>query len=713
MYTGKKLSVKALDNGIAELCFDATDASVNVFNNATVAELTQALDVIEKAEGITGLLVTSAKSVFIAGADISEFGGVFKSTAAEMKAYFGVNNNNLNRLESLPFPSVVAINGFALGGGLEFCLACDYRVMSGAAKIGLPETGLGIIPGWGGTLRTARIAGLETALLWVGSGAQQKPEAALQAGMVESVVDPDALRDAALAQLDDAIASPADYQARRAAKTGAMDVTAEQAQQAAEAAKAKVCARAPQLKAPAAVIDLIAAGAQVNAEQALSDEGDLFAGLANSAQARALVGNFMNDQAIKKIAKGYAKQSNLDLDKASVVGAGIMGGGIAYQNALKDIPVVMKDIADAALELGMNEATKLLSKKVKQGRMSDEKKATTLAKITPSLDASDMDNSKVIVEAVVENPKVKEVVLAELENSLADNGVLASNTSTISITRLAKGLKKPEQFAGLHFFNPVHAMPLVEVIRGEKTSDQTVSNLVAYTLAIGKQPIVVNDCPAFLVNRVLFPYFRGFELLIRDGVDFHRIDKVMQNWGWPMGPAYLADVIGIDTLSHCIDVLADDFPDRMDHVEASILGKMNATDRFGQKSGKGFYQYQADAKGRPQRSDDDAAARLIAESKARQVELSDEDIEARCMLPMAIEMARCLEEGIVSSPAEADMAVMMGLGFPAFRGGIARWMDEVGAAKLCEWSDKFADLGEAYRATDAMREMAASGKSYY
>jgi 3-hydroxyacyl-CoA dehydrogenase/enoyl-CoA hydratase/3-hydroxybutyryl-CoA epimerase/enoyl-CoA isomerase len=651
--------------------------------------------------------------VFVAGADISEFGEIFKLPEEQMSAFFVVNNRNLHRLESLPFPSVVAINGFALGGGLEFCLACDYRIMSSAARIGLPETGLGLIPGWGGTVRTPRIIGLQAALEWVASGAHQKAEAALQAGMIEAVVDADSLRDVALDQLSQAIANPSEYQATRAAKTGTLAISAEEALQAAAAAKEKICARAPQLQAPAAVIDLIAAGVQLSAAEALAEEGELFVLLAKSAQARALVGNFMNDQLIKKVAKGYAKKSKLVLDKATVVGAGIMGGGIAYQNALKNIPVVMKDIAEPALELGMNEAGKLLSKLVRQGRMSEQKKTETLSKINPTLAMDDVVGSKVIVEAVVENPKVKEIVLAELEDTLAKGGVLVSNTSTITISRLAKALKHPEQFAGLHFFNPVHAMPLVEVIRGEKTSDQAIADLVAYTLALGKQPIVVNDCPAFLVNRVLFPYFRGFEQLINDGADFQQVDQVMQAWGWPMGPAYLADVVGIDTLCHCMEVLAEDFPDRMSLLEQSILGKLGAAERYGQKNGKGFFQYQADEKGRPQRSGDDATTALIAQCQSVTAEFSDADIEIRCMLPMAIEMARCLEEGIVASPAEADMALMMGLGFPAFRGGIVRWMDEMGLELLCQWSDKFAQLGEAYRATDAMREMAASGKSYY
>ncbi|MES9968537.1 MAG: fatty acid oxidation complex subunit alpha FadB [Candidatus Thiodiazotropha sp.] len=714
MYTGNMLSIRLLDDGLVELNFDAKEGAVNVFNIDTMAELGAALDFVEEAEGIKGMLVTSGKSAFIVGADISEFREVFSLPSEQTKDFFAVNNDNNRRIESLPFPVVVAINGFALGGGLEFCLACDFRVMSSTARVGLPETGLGLIPGWGGTVRTPRLVGLETALKWVASGVPQEASVALGTGLVSEVVEADQLRQAALNVLKNAIAYPADVQASRIAKSSAISISPEEAQQLAQAVKNEVCPRSPQLQAPAAVIDLLAETSRLSGEEALEREANLFVACGKTAQARALIGNFMNDQSIKKIAKSYAKDATLTLDKVAVVGAGIMGGGIAYQNALKGISVVMKDIAEPALELGMHEADKLLSKLVSKGRMGEEKREAVLDAIIPTLETSDMDGSKVIVEAVVENPKVKEVVLAELEGNLAKGGVLVSNTSTISITRLAKGLKKPEQFAGLHFFNPVHAMPLVEVIRGEKTSDQTISDLVAYTLALGKRPIVVNDCPGFLVNRVLFTYFRGFEQLINDGVDFQRMDEVLQTWGWPMGPAYLSDVIGIDTLCHCFEVLADDFPDRMSPLEKSILRELNIAERIGQKNGKGFYQYQADAKGRPQRSNDDLVVGMVAQCHEQVIEVTDEEIEFRCMLPMAIEMARCLEEGVVASPAEADMALLMGLGFPAFRGGIVRWMDEVGMQTLCQWGERFADiLGEAYRPTTTMRYMAQEGKTYY
>lgn len=713
LYAGKYLRVATLEDGLLELQFDAQEAGVNVFNAATVSELSDAIDAVEAAQDVKGLLVTSTKPVFIVGADISEFGGVFKQPKDQMKSHFATNNNNLNRIESLPYPSVVAINGFALGGGFEFCLACDYRVMSTAAKVGLPETGLGILPGWGGSVRLPRLAGVEAAALWVASAKHQSAKAALAAGAVDAVAEPDQLREEALSVLSKAIVDEAAVKAVRAAKAGPIAKSEADVRAAVEEAAGGVLKALAKQDAPKVAVEHIIVSSQKDFTTALDMEADRFCDLASGYQARALVGNFLNDQYLSKVGKGYAKQSEKALNQAAVIGAGIMGGGIAYQNALRGIPVVMKDINQPALDLGMSEASKLLGKMVSRGRMTEEQSEQILGSINPTLDMEPLANVDVVVEAVVENLKVKEMVLSDLENTIPDNAILASNTSTIRINRMAEALKRPENFAGLHFFNPVHAMPLVEIIRGEKTSDATVAALVDYTLKLGKKPVVVNDCPAFLVNRVLFPYLIGFERLLTDGVDYQEIDRVMEAWGWPMGPAYLLDVIGIDTADHCLEVLAVDLPDRMPRVEGGSIHALYSAEAYGQKNSKGYYNYVRNEKGRSAKVPSEEAAAMIKGNAQRQVTVSDEDIVMRCMLPMAIEMARCLEEGVVASPAEADMSLIYGLGFPTFRGGVVRWMDEVGMSALVEASEKFADLGVAYELTDTMKQMAAEGKTYF
>jgi 3-hydroxyacyl-CoA dehydrogenase/enoyl-CoA hydratase/3-hydroxybutyryl-CoA epimerase/enoyl-CoA isomerase len=265
----------------------------------------------------------------------------------------------------------------------------------------------------------------------------------------------------------------------------------------------------------------------------------------------------------------------------------------------------------------------------------------------------------------------------------------------------------------MHFFNPVHAMPLVEVIRGEKSSDSAIARTVAYANRMGKKAVVVNDCPGFLVNRVLFPYFDGFSKLLRDGADFQAIDKVMERWGWPMGPAYLMDVVGIDTGVHAAGVMAEGFPDRMQLDFKTATEVMFENDRLGQKNGKGFYEYVPDKRGKPKKTVSEETYKLIEPIVGERTEFEREDIIARMMLPMATELARCLEDGIVGSAAEADLALLYGIGFPPFRGGVFRWIDTVGLAHIAEASEKFAHLGKSYELTDGMKAKLAAGETYY
>jgi len=390
-----------------------------------------------------------------------------------------------------------------------------------------------------------------------------------------------------------------------------------------------------------------------------------------------------------------------------------MGGGIAYQSSVKGIPIVMKDIRQEALDLGMSTASKILNKGVSLGKVTTQKMAEVLTRIKPTLNNDDLKGADLIVEAVIENPAIKDAVLQETEALIGENTILASNTSTISIDLLAKNLKRPENFCGMHFFNPVHKMPLVEVIRGSKTSDETVATTVAYASAMGKSPIVVNDCPGFLVNRVLFPYFKAFSMLIRDGADFLQVDKIMQQFGWPMGPAYLMDVVGIDTGVHASAVMADGFPDRMKQLDNDIIGQLFEAGKYGQKTGSGFYSYSKDKKGRPVKVPADEINDLIASVAQPAKTFEREDIVNRMMIPMLIETIRCYEEKIVASVAEIDMGLIYGIGFPPFRGGALRYADAIGLKQLCELADHFSDLGKAYEPTEGMRTMAEQGKTFY
>ncbi len=714
LYSDQSLSLQLHDNGIAELCFDLANESVNKFDSATVTSLGKAIDVLMETPDIKGLLVTSAKPVFVVGADITEFIPMFTQEGDSVSGAIATNSENFRRLEDLPFPTCAVINGYALGGGFEVCLACDFRVMSSVAKVGLPEIKLGLLPGWGGTVRLPRVIGIDESLMWIAAAGEQRPDEALRVGAVDAVASPEELRNVALATLQNAIVGDLDYCARRVAKHAPLPINKVEATMAFMTAKALVAQQAgPNMVAPVTAVSAIEKAAHMDYEGAIGVEAAAFSKLVKTPQARALVGLFLSDQLLGKKSKTWAKAVSGDLNNAAVLGAGIMGGGIGYQSALKGTPIRMKDIAQAGLDLGMSEAAKLLSKRVAKGRMKPDQMAKVLNAIQPSLNYDGFDQVDVCVEAVVENPKVKHAVLAEAEGHLRDDAVLASNTSTISISYLAEALKRPENFAGMHFFNPVHAMPLVEVIRGEKTSDSTVAKLVAYASKMGKKPVVVKDCPGFLVNRVLFPYFGGFSGLIRDGADFQAIDKVMEKWGWPMGPAYLMDVVGMDTGVHAANVMADGFPDRMKNDYKTATEVMYENNRLGQKNGIGFYEYSKDKRGRPQKNVNEVVYELIAPHVDERREFVESEIIARMMVPMAIELARCLEEGIVETAAEADIALIYGLGFPPFRGGVFQWIDTMGVAKFVEMADQFADLGAAFHVTDGMREIAAANKSYY
>ncbi|MFA5549397.1 MAG: fatty acid oxidation complex subunit alpha FadB [Porticoccaceae bacterium] len=713
MFQGKTLSISKLDDGLAELRFDNSGKPVNLFNGETVAELGAALGVLETAVDVRGLLVTSGKKVFIAGADITEFEGAFGAAKAELKAFLWPNNANLNRLEALPFPVVVAINGFALGGGFEFCLACDCRVMAAGAQVGFPEVGLGILPGWGGTVRAARLAPFATAVEWVASGAQYRAADALAAGLVDAVAEADQLVDEALALLRRCVTGELDYRARRVAKQGPVVVDADFAA-AATALREQVARKAGKhYPAPLVAVDAMIRSVGLARDEALAEEFEAFDYLARTPVARALIGNFLGDQKLAAVARQYAAASPAPATRVAVLGAGIMGGGIAFQNALKGFSVMMKDINQTALDLGMREAAGLLDKRVERGAMSRAKADEVLSRIQPTLDYAGIDQCEMVIEAVVEKEPVKKAVLAEVENLVPASTVLASNTSSILISSIATALARPENFCGLHFFNPVHAMPLVEVVRGEKTSEQSVARGVAHVIGMGKKAVVVNDCNGFLVNRVLFPYFAGFNLLMRDGADFEQLDRVMEDWGWPMGPAYLLDVIGIDVAVHAADVVAAGYPDRltMDFPQASHL--MYQNQRFGQKNGRGFYRYEKDARGKPTKVADPEAWQLLEPHVAPRRQFDDQEIIARMMTPMCTELARCLDEKVVDSPAEADMALLYGIGFPRFRGGIFRWLDEVGAADFCAMADRYGHLGGLYQPTASMRDMAARGGRYY
>lgn len=717
LYDGKSVQCYLDDNKIVHVVFNMKEGSANVLGTLMTGEIAQAIGKIEACTDKKALLFRSEKDHFIFGADITEFVENFKLSEPEVKEWILGMNHVLNRFEDLEVPTIALINGFALGGGFEVCLAADYRIALSSARIGLPETKLGIMPGWGGTVRLPRIAGADHAIEWITSGKQWKAEDGAKIKVIDGVIDAklgnEGLLDRGIRFLNSCIEGKVDWQSRKVEKKSPLRLSQTEAAMVFQTSKAFVAGMAgPHYPAPVKAIETMEKAYAMDRAGAVDIETSAFAFLTQTPQAKSLVQVFLADQYLKKVSKKTTKGTD-KVKKAAVLGAGIMGGGVAYQSASTGTPIIMKDINDDAIELGLSEASKLLGKQLKRGKIDATKMAATLNTITPTLSYGDFNSVDLVVEAVVENPKIKDSVLCELEDKVEANTILTSNTSTISINTLAKNLKRPENFCGMHFFNPVHRMPLVEVIRGEKTSDEAIAKTVQYALQMKKTPIVVNDCPGFLVNRVLFPYFNAFGKLIEDGVDYKRIDKVMEKFGWPMGPAYLMDVVGIDTGDHAAKIMADAFPDRMKMDNKTIIEVLHENKRLGQKNGVGFYKYELDRKGKPKKLVDESVDALIKTVVKNTVEITDEEIVTRMMLPMIFECARCLEEKIVNTPTEVDMGLLLGLGFPPFRAGALAYADELGLKTLVEQGRKYESIGAMYAPTDFVVKLAEANQNFY
>ncbi|MBF0313885.1 MAG: fatty acid oxidation complex subunit alpha FadB [Oligoflexia bacterium] len=710
------LFVNKHEGGFYEICFDNQTASVNKFDRKTVSELKTAVEFIQAQKDLQGLMLTSGKAVFFVGADVTEFTTLFAEGEKSITNWLQTSHDIFSAIEDLPVPTVTAIGGICLGGGMEVALTTCYRIASKKARLGLPEVKLGIFPGWGGTVRLPRIAGADTAIEWICAGNQYKPEEALKQGVVDAVVEEALLQKAALDLLRRARSGELDWKSRQQEKLLPLTLLSPVEEvMVFEGAKAFVAAQAgPHYPAPLAAVKVMQKACRMGRKEAIAVEIAGILEIVKGSVPTSLIGVFLAEQFNKKQAEEYAKKAVTKVSRSAVLGAGIMGGGIAYQSASKGIPILMKDVQPKALELGMMEAGKLLNKIAELGKITSKEVALIMGSITPTLSYGDFKAVDLVVEAVVESEAIKAKVLAEVEKEVRENVVLASNTSTISISKLAKNLKRPEQFCGMHFFNPVHKMPLVEIIRGEKSSEETIGTTVAYALQMGKIPVVVNDCPGFLVNRILFPYLSALNGLIEEGIEYERIDKVMEQYGWPMGPAHLLDVVGIDTAVHASEVMLNAYPLRLNKFAgAGPLKLLKQHERLGQKSGRGFYAYETDGKGRPKKRVDAEAVALVSTLVCAKREVSDEEIVDRMMIPFLNESAVCLEEKIAATPQEVDLALVYGLGFPPFRGGAFRLLDHMGAGEFVKRAERLAHYGNCYQVAPMIASAAKSGRKFY
>ena len=693
-------------NGVVHVVFDSRDDKVNLLTPSALQELGDLLDSIRGRDDVRGVLFKSAKpGIFVAGMDIEVIASFTDAFKAAEGARFG--QDVLQKIDDLPVPSAAAINGVCLGGGAELALACTVRAAadSKSVKIGLPETQLGIIPGFGGTQRLPRLVGLTPSLDLILTGRTLDARRAQRLGLVDLVVPEPYLERETLRLMFKAAEG---MKRRRSLVARLVEVTPWLRRfvigKARTAASAK--ARPENYPAPFRALEAIEAAFSVPLHQGLDLEARIVGELVPTRTSKNLMWLFKSQSALKKDAGGIGALPR-KVRRAAVLGAGIMGGGIAQLIADKGIPVRLKDLRGDALLAALRQASKIWREQVQRKRLTPREMRQKLGFIAPTLEDSGFTRVDIVLEAVVENLEVKQKVLAGMEEIIGARAVFASNTSTIPISDIAARAMRPERVVGMHFFNPVHRMPLVEVIAGQRSSPEAVSTVHGFAIELGKVPVVVRDSPGFLVNRILMLYFNEALRLLTEGVSIAAADRAMERFGMPMGPFVLMDEIGLDTGQHAAAVLEGAFGKRIG-AATPLLQSMVAEGRLGKKNGRGFYRYKGGKRARP---DETIAKHAGAGSP---LELPVETLQERMVLAMVNEAAVCLEDGVVREPRDVDVAMVYGTGFPPFRGGLLRYADSIGPAVLVDRLSRLADAhGERFRPAGLLRDMVREERRFY
>ncbi|HEY3664149.1 MAG TPA: 3-hydroxyacyl-CoA dehydrogenase NAD-binding domain-containing protein [Chthoniobacterales bacterium] len=664
-------------NGVCLLTFDRPNSGANIFDAATMRDLSEHLDFIETADELTGLIVTSAKkSIFIAGADLQTL--LRQAQTGDMRAFIAEGQQVFNRLAALKIPTVAAIHGACAGGGYEITLACKQRVASDspATRIGLPETTLGLVPAWGGATRLPRLIGPEAAAEVILKGKLYSAADALKLGLVDEVVPQDKLLGAARAHL-------------KAHERRMQSVILELPK------PLKIPAGANQ--APARAADIINQSLTSSIEDSLVRELDAIVELGQTESTRNLIRNFF---LADRYRKGSAKAPNEKFTHAAVIGAGVMGSGIAQWLSSRGISVILRDVSSEQLDRGLGNIEKTYGEAVKRGLMTEEKATEGRARIVASNNPGPMREVQIVIEAASEKIEIKRVIFSDLDTKIDDTDILATNTSALSISDLAAQTLHPGRVIGLHFFNPVSRMKLIEVVVGKQTSDETKERALAFARQIGKLPVVVRDSPGFLVNRVLFPYLLDAAELFEQGVDAKKIDDALVEWGMPMGPLRLVDEIGVDITIDIAATLEKSLGARAS--TPAILKKMQEAKMLGRKTGSGFYKYEGKVQ-----SPNEALEQWRQASAA---DKSAGDLALRLVYLMVNEAARCLEEEVVAAPEDADYGMILGTGFAPLRGGPLRFSDHFGAAKMVAAGDRH---GGKFEPCDLLRQQAKKGTKFY
>ncbi|MBU4311098.1 MAG: enoyl-CoA hydratase/isomerase family protein [Candidatus Omnitrophica bacterium] len=706
----KSINLKIKDK-VAILEFDQPDSKVNVLNSESMQEFSLAIDELAGNPGVEALVITSIKSgIFIAGADIKEIERIYSKEEAREKVDAG--KEIFGRLHDLDLVTVAAINGVCLGGGLELALACKYRVssFSDKVKIGLPEVKLGILPGWGGTERLPRLIGLTRALTMILSGNIISAKDALKYGIVDRLFPEARL-------IDDTIDFVHGILERRIhVKRGRRKKLVQKFLEDTIPGRSIVFSQARKnvikrtkgfYPAPLKILDLIKCtyGRPVKIGSRL--ETKAFSELAVTDVSKNLIKVFFLNEEYKKLQWVDSAVEPLPVNKCGVVGAGIMGGGIAQLLSYRDIPVRIKDINYEALRHALKTASGIFRYDIKKGKIKRHQAEYKLGLISPSVTYRGFENADLVIETVVENIDVKKKVLKELSQVSSPGAIFASNTSSFPVIDMALAADAPERVGGLHFFNPVHRMPLVEVIGSEKTSDRTLATLIAFARRIGKVVIVVKDVPGFLINRILLSYLNEAGYLIGEGMEMERIDRIARGFGMPMGPIELIDEVGIDVGYKVIKILEAAYGARM--KIAPVLEKVKEKNLLGKKGKAGFYIY----KGKNKKKPNPEISRLVKHGAGQAI--SEGAALERMIYVMVNEAARCLEEGVADRPQTIDIGMIMGTGFPKFRAGLLRYADAVGIENITEGLIGFENKlnAERFKPCKYLLDMAEKKEKFY
>ncbi len=678
--TGSMIQREIGDDHVCLLTFDRPESGANMFDATTLNELNEHVDLIESGEKkLRGLIITSAKkSIFIAGADLKSL--LKQAQTGKLRDFIARGQRIFNRIAALKIPTVAAIHGACAGGGYEITLACDHRIASDdpATRIGLPETTLGLVPAWGGCTRLPRLIGPERAAEVILKGKLYSAPEALKVGLVDEIVPRDQLVDLARRKLREGKRKPS------------------------PAAKVDKEVLAPQESgnaAPARALEVVKKGLATSVDESLALELNAIVDLGETESTRNLIRNFF---LAEKYKKGTAKAPADKVVHAAVIGAGVMGSAIAQWLSSRGVTVILRDVNREQIERGLANIEKTYADAVKRGLVSEEKAKQGRARIVASTAPMELRDVHVVIEAASEKIDIKKEIFRDLSMKVGPKAIVATNTSALPISELAACTISPDRVIGLHFFNPVSRMKLVEVVLGKETSKETKEHSLAFVRQIGKLPVVVRDSPGFLVNRVLFPYLVDAAALFENGVDADKIDNALMKWGMPMGPLRLIDEIGVDIAVDIASTLEKAYGKR-DHAP-EILRKMHEANLLGRKSGAGFFKYE----GKSQTPN--ASLEQWRRSTARN---EDVDLAHRLIFLMVNEAARCLEEIVVESPEDADYGMILGTGFAPFRGGPLRFADHFGLKKVADEMGRLAQSDEKFTPCELLRKHARNGTKFY